>query len=277
MPVWTATEKKRPEEGRTLTWLKLSDVCTGPFQPRQDFDEAGIAELAESIRRYGLLSPLVVRRNASGGYELIAGERRLRALRRLGRTHADAIVTPAFDLEAALIALAENIEREQLHFFEEAEAYRRLIREHGLSQEELSRRLGRSVPAISNKMRLMQLGEDVRRSIRENGLSERHARELLRLSDPEDRRKALAQAISARMSVRALENLVDRLLEGKKKKPRAKISDSRLYVNAVLSTVKKLNAAGVAAVSRIVETEDAIEVIVRLPRIDAPEKGAATS
>lgn len=272
MPAWTAAERKRPEEGRTLTWVKLEDISIGPFQPRQSFDEAGVSELAESIRRYGLLSPLLVRRNASGGYELIAGERRLCALKKLGRTHADAIIAPAFDLEAALIALAENIERENLHFFEEAEAYLRLIREHGLNQEELSRRLGRSPSAISNKMRLMQLDEDARRIIREHGLSERHARELLRLPGAEERRLALKQAVDARMSVRALEQLIDRMLEHKKKRPHAKIRDSRLYVNAVLSTVKKLNEAGVAAVSRIVETEDAIEVIVRLPRLpSAPQ------
>lgn len=269
MAVWAGTEKRRAEEGRSLTWLDLSAVAPGPFQPRNRFDESGIAELAESIRRYGLLSPLVVRRTAGGGYELIAGERRLRALKKLGRTHADAIVTPAFDLEAALIALAENLEREQLHFFEEAEAYRRLVREHGLNQEELSRRLGKSVPAISNKIRLMQLEEDVRRAIRENGLSERHARELLRLSAHGDRVKALQQAVAGPLSVRALEKLVDRMIEGQKKKPRMKISDERLYINAVLATVKKLNGAGVAAVSRVVETEDAVEVIVRLPRIGA--------
>ena len=266
MPVWMGNEKRRPEKGREMAWLPLDSIAPGPFQPRKEFDESAIAELAESIRRYGLLSPLVVRRNASGGYELIAGERRLRALKKLGRTHADAIVTAAFDLDAALIALAENIEREQLHFFEEAEAYRRLVREHGLNQEELSRRLGRSVSAISNKMRLMQLDEELRASIRKNGLSERHARELLRLSDTDMRRKALQQTISGRMSVRALENLIDRMLSAKSKLPVSKIKDSRLYVNAVLAVVKKLNAAGIAAASRIVEQEDAIEVVVRLPR-----------
>lgn len=271
MPVRTEFEKRRPEEGRELTWLDLRAVAPGPFQPRREFDEGAVAELAESIRRYGLLSPLLVRRNASGGYELIAGERRLRALRRLGRTHADAIVTPAFDLDAALIGLAENLEREQLHFFEEAEAYRRLVREHGLNQEELSRRLGKSISAISNKIRLMQLGEETRRQIRESGLSERHARELLRLPDESSRAKALRQAISARLSVRALESLVDRMLAERKPKPRAHVCDSRLYVNAVLGTVKKLAAAGVAATSRVIELDDAIEVVVRLPRIAGSE------
>jgi len=266
MAVRMGNEARRPEEGREMIWLRLSEVAPGPFQPRKEFDEGSIMELSESIRRYGLLSPLVVRRNASGGYELIAGERRLRALRRLGRTHADAIVTPAFDLDAALIALAENIEREQLHFFEEAEAYRRLVREHGLNQEELSRRLGRSVSAISNKMRLMQLEDDLRRLIRESGLSERHARELLRLPEHETRLNALQQAISARLSVRALENLIDRMLEPKRRPLRAVKCDSRLYINAVLAVVKKLNAAGVAAASRVIEHEDAIEVVVRLPR-----------
>ena len=266
MPAWMENEKRRPEKGREMAWLQLDSIAPGPFQPRREFDESAICELAESIRRYGLLAPLVVRRNASGGYELIAGERRLRALKKLGRTHADAIVTAAFDLDAALIALAENIEREQLHFFEEAEAYRRLVREHGLNQEELSRRLGRSVSAISNKMRLMQLDDELRASIRESGLSERHARELLRLPNADMRRKALQQAISGRMSVRALENLIDRMLASKPTLPISKVKDYRLYVNAVLAVVKKLNAAGVAAVSRIIEQEDAIEVVVRLPR-----------
>ncbi len=260
-------DTRRNEEQRQLTRVPISALTTGPFQPRKEFDETGIAELAQSIARFGLLSPLIVRRNSSGAYELIAGERRLRALKKLGRTHAEAIVTPAFDLEAALIALTENIERAQLHFFEEAEAYRRLVKEHGLTLEELSRRLGKSVPAISNKMRLMLLEDELRASIRESGLSERHARELLRLRALDDRKNALSQAIAGRMSVRQLTGLVDRLLLQQKKRPRAIVRDSRLYVNAVLNAVKKLNAAGVGAHSRVVETEDAIEIVVRLPRI----------
>ena len=256
----------RREDGRQLAWLPLAEVRRGPFQPRRAFDESGIAELAQSIRSHGLLSPLVVRRCASGGWELIAGERRLRALRMLGRTHADAIITPAFDLEAALIALAENLEREQLHFFEEADAYRRLVREHGLTQEDLARRLGKSVSAISNKMRLCQLDEETRGRIIQGGLSERHARELLRLPEGPERERALGEALARRLSVRALSGLVDRLLEGRRRVPASSCRDGRLWVNAVLSAVKKLNAAGVPAASRVVEKEDAIEVIVRLPR-----------
>ena len=108
MPVGSELNTCRRGEGREMAWLPLGEVRPGPFQPRRAFDESGIAELAQSIRSHGLLSPLVVRRSASGGWELIAGERRLRALKMLGRTHADAIVTPAFDLEAALIALLES-------------------------------------------------------------------------------------------------------------------------------------------------------------------------
>ena len=165
--------------GRQLCWLPLSSIHPNSRQPRTDFDEFALMELAASIRQNGLLQPVTVR-PAAEGYELIMGERRCRACRLLGHTHIEAFVLPADDQESALLALVENVQRKNLHFFEEAEALSRLCGQ-GMAQDTLARMLGKSPSAINNRLRLLRLEPSVREVICEGQLTERHARALLSL------------------------------------------------------------------------------------------------
>lgn len=258
---------RRTRGGRQLTRVKLDDIAPNPAQPRRVFSENGIVELAGSIRRYGLLSPLIVRRTETG-YELIAGERRLRALRLLGEEETDAVVMTACDRESALIALVENIQRENLSFFEEAEAYQALVTEQGLSREELAGRLNRSLSAVANRLRLLKLPASVRAGICINGLTERHARALLRLSSEEDQLEALGRAVKHQMNVKGLEQLIERMLREKSARPtvRGVYRDHRMFVNAMMNTVRTLQESGAGVTSRVTERSDGVEITVIIPR-----------
>ena len=248
--------------------IEIERIAPSPFQPRREADEAAIEQLAESIRRFGLLSPLLVRRAAGGGYELIAGERRLRAMQMLGWSHADAIVTAARDRDSALIGLIENLQREDLHFLDEAEACRRILREQELNQEELAAALGKSPSALANLLRLLRLGKPVQRAIRDGGLSERHARALLRVSGEAEQLRLAQLAAREKYSVRELEAQVERQRKAKKTahpSPAAGlIRDNRLVINALKDTVRQLKRIGVPASSRVESHGDYYDVIVTI-------------
>ena len=264
---------RRTRSGKLLTKILLSDIAPNPSQPRRSFPEESLLELAGSIRRYGLLSPLIVRKTEFG-YELIAGERRLRALRMLGESETDAIILPASDRQSALIALAENLQRENLSFFEEAEAYQALLNVHGLNREELSARLGKSPSAIANRLRLLKLPASVRAGVCLNGLTERHARALLRLSSEEEQQEALDKAVRLQMNVRSLELMIERMLREKasaRQTVRGVYRDHRMFVNAMLNTVRTLQSSGVGVTSRVVDRSDCVEITVLIPRASAPQ------
>ena len=163
-----------------VRYISLNQIRPNPQQPRRSFDEDSLSELAESIRSYGILQPLTVRRQGTG-YELVAGERRLRAAAMAGLREVPCLVAQVGEEDSALLALMENLQRRDLDCWEEAEALSRLIARYGLSQEEAARRLGRSQPAVANKLRLLRLPDSVRQFLQENNLTERHARALLRL------------------------------------------------------------------------------------------------
>ena len=173
------------ESQRRLLEIPVEKIVPNPNQPRVTFDDDTIAELAQSISQVGLIQPLVVRRSGSG-YELVAGERRLRACKSLGMETVTCIVEDSMQEESsAMVALIENLQREDLHYMEEAQCYYALLNNYNLTQEELAKRLGRSQSSIANKLRLLRLSPDVVSAIRENGLSERHARAVLKLKDEE--------------------------------------------------------------------------------------------
>ncbi len=265
---------------RRITRIELNRIAPNPYQPRRAADEEALRELAESIRRFGLLSPLLVRRTSGSGYELIAGERRLRAMELLGWSSADAIVLGAGDRDSALIALIENLQREELHFLDEAEACRRILREQGLTQEELSAALGRSPSALANRLRLLHLGRSVKNYIREEQLSERHARALLRLEREADQLRLARCAAQQKLSVRQLEAQIDALLREKRgatPSPAAGlVRDSRLVINALKDTVRQLKRIGVPASSRVEAHEDYYDVIVTV-RTPGPAEGARSA
>ncbi|MBQ8507503.1 MAG: ParB/RepB/Spo0J family partition protein [Clostridia bacterium] len=247
--------------------IPIDRISPSPYQPRRAFDEAAIAALAESIRRFGLLSPLLVRRKTAGEYELIAGERRLRALQRLQCAHADAIILSAYDRDCALIGLIENLEREDLHFLDEARACRRIIDEQGLGREELAQILNCSPSALANRLRLLKLPEAVQQIIREDGLSERHARALLRLEDEARQRSLAGQAARLKWGVRQLESQIEKLLrESAPPRSAPRIRDKRLIINAFRDTLRQLKQIGVQASSRVEEREDSYDIIVTVQK-----------
>lgn len=260
----------RPPE-RTIARIPIKSIRVSPFQPRRMFSDASVAELAESIRLHGLLSPLLVRRINAGEFELIAGERRLRALTLLDSTFVEAIILSAFDAECALLALVENLQREDLHFLDEAEACRAILDAQPITQEHLARALSVSPSALANRLRLLKLSDEVRSAVRAANLTERHARALLRLNDSARQMDLIRECVSRRLSVKQLENLIDRPSAAPQPRVNRVIRDNRIIINAVLDTVRELNRIGVRVESRVEERDDGVEVIVHIPKSSTNE------
>ena len=241
-----------------------------PQQPPRSVDEEVLAELASSIRSCGILQPLTVRR-AGEGYELVAGERRLRAARIAGLREVPCLVAQVGEEDSALLALMENLQRRDLDCWEEAQAIARLISRYGLSQEEAARRLGRAQPTVANKLRLLRLPEDVRALLRENGLTERHARALLRLQDPEVQRRAAGDMVRRGMNVAQAEAYVEKLLQSAQvTPPRGRstyiIKDVRLFLNSVDRGLHLMRQAGVDAGWDRQDTDREILLTIRIPK-----------
>ena len=256
---------RRGKGTKAIRRVRLDEIEANRAQPRQEFDEESIEELARSIRRYGLLSPPVVR-EAEFGYELIAGERRIRALKKLGAEETDVIVMNADDRESALIALIENLQREDLSFFEEAEAYRALIEEHGMSRDEVAARVGRSVSSVANRLRLLKLGDGVRKIIKEGGLTERHARALLAVEDTARRWELMRRVAAGRLTVAATERLIAAVAAPKPVVRTPPIRDVRVFSNTVKHAVETMCRSGVQASVAKTETSDYIEFVVRVAK-----------
>lgn len=253
-----------------VQYIPLGRIRPNPQQPRRSFDEEGLAELAASIRSCGILQPLTVRR-AGEGYELVAGERRLRAARIAGLREVPCLVAQVGEEDSALLALMENLQRRDLDCWEEAQAIARLISRYGLSQEEAARRLGRAQPTVANKLRLLRLPEDVRALLRENGLTERHARVLLRLQDPEVQRRAAGDMVRRGMNVAQAEAYVEKLLQSAQvTPPRGRstyiIKDVRLFLNSVDRGLHLMRQAGVDAGWNRQDTDREILLTIRIPK-----------
>src|SRR5947207_11386507 len=199
-----------PSERKGVMNLGIEEIRPNRSQPRRHFDERQIEELAESIRSKGVLLPLIVRRD-SDGYVLVAGERRWRAAQRAGLRELPVMVREVTDNESFEIALIENIQREDLNPIEEAEAYKRLIEEHGLTQDELAARVGKDRSTVTNTLRLLRLPEAIKEAIVAGALSMGHARALLAIADEGDLKKAADKVMAENLSVRAAEALVQRL------------------------------------------------------------------
>lgn len=253
-----------------VQYIPLGRIRPNPQQPRRSFDEEGLAELAASIRSCGILQPLTVRR-AGEGYELVAGERRLRAARIAGLREVPCLVAQVGEEDSALLALMENLQRRDLDCWEEAQAIARLISRYGLSQEEAARRLGRAQPTVANKLRLLRLPEDVRALLRENGLTERHARALLRLQDSEVQRRAAGDMVRRGMNVAQAEAYVEKLLQSAQvTPPRGRstyiIKDVRLFLNSVDRGLHLMRQAGVDAGWNRQDTDREILLTIRIPK-----------
>ncbi|HHY09570.1 MAG TPA: ParB/RepB/Spo0J family partition protein [Firmicutes bacterium] len=270
-------EKSAENWTEEIQALPIHLIRAGKFQPRRDFADDTLAELAESIEIHGVLHPIVVRRGEVG-YEVIVGERRLRACRKLGWEVIPAIVRDIEDKEAAELALIENLQREDLHVFEVAAGYSRLLEEFNLTQEELAGRLGISQANIANKIRLLKLPAEVQKIISREMLSERHARCLLRLSSEAEQLKVLAAVVENGLTVKQTEELVKTKLSEKRQKPpqqkkeastrKLVFKDIRLLTNSIRQLTDTLEPSGLDV--EIIEEEDAeafrIVVIVKKPQ-----------
>lgn len=263
-------------QGESVVRIPTSAVYPGAYQPRRRFAEEDLAELAASIKVHGVIQPVVVRPGA-GGYELVVGERRWRAARMVGLTEIPAVVRPMPDHEAALVALVENVQRENLHFLEEAEGYQRLLTDFGITQEELARRVGKSQPSIANKLRLLRLPQDVKELISREMISERHARSLLRLPRADKQREVLHEVVSKGLTVKDTELLVDHCLaeiheaapvaHGKDNRKFLRIyKDMRIFLNAFRQAVAALQASGVEADMTQEESDEHLEIRVRISK-----------
>lgn len=255
--------------GGQIILIPQEDIYPNPNQPRSrlDFDE--LEGLAQSIRQNGIIQPIAVRVNASGNYELISGERRLRASRLVGISLIPCIIMEASDEKSALFALIENMQRSDLGFFEEASAIEKLIVDFNMSRDDVCRKLGKAAPTISNKLRLLKLPEDVRLKITQEGLTERHARALLRLPTRAQLDRALSIISDKRLNVAESEKLIDQMLSADKssKKPTVKLfKDVRIFVNTLNHAVDTMRRAGIEADSAKSETDEYIEYIVRIPK-----------
>ncbi len=256
--------------------LRVEDISPNPVQPRKRFDDEGLRELSESIRSYGILNPLTVRLR-SGKYELVAGERRLRAAKLAGLQEVPCILVDVDMQDAGLLALVENLQRKDLDFLEEAEGLQRLIRMFGLSQEEAAKRIGKSQSAVANKLRLLKLPGDVLDALRQNGLTERHGRALLRLPDPVSQRAALAVILENDMTVAAADAYIDALLspgaeeeppvpEKKERRRTFVLKDVRIFLNTLTRGVDLMKQGGIGADMRREETEDSLILTVTIPK-----------
>ena len=272
----------RCKSGGQILLVPQEDIAPNVHQPRKRFDSDELEGLAESIRLNGIIQPVNVRIRADGKYELISGERRLRAARIVGLTRIPCIVMDASDEKSAVYALIENIQRQDLGFFEEADAIAKLITEFGLSQETVARRLGKAQSTVSNKLRLLKLPREIRFEAEATGLTERHARALLRLENEKQQKHAVSIIVGRRLNVAETERLVEQMLEkglSPKKPPLKLFKDIRLFVNTLNRAVETMRRAGINADSAKSETDEYIEYVVRIRKtavytVRAKNKGA---
>ena len=259
----------RKSEKRQVMDLPIGDIHPNPHQPRQSFDPEELAELSLSIAQVGILQPLTVRQTGSG-WELIAGERRLRAAELAGLLHVPCLPVEADESASALLALVENLQRKDLDVWEEAAALRQLIDRYHLSQEEAARKVGKSQSAVANKLRLLRLPEDVIATLRASRLSERHARALLRLDEPDKQRAALDYILRHGLNVAKSEEYIDRLCRKadppRKAAPVYRIRDVRLFLNTVKRSLAVMQSAGVAARCGREETDSEITLTIHIPK-----------
>ena len=252
--------------GRKEVEIKISEIRPNPYQPRKEFDQAALNELADSIRTHGIFTPLLVRKSVHG-YDLITGERRLRAAKIAGLETVPAISVEFTDEQMMEISILENVQREDLNPIEEAAAYDSLVRKLGYTQEKLAERVGKTQPSIANKMRLLNLSESVQQAINNRRISERHGRAMLKLSEVQQS-EVLTKIIDKNLTVAATEKLIEKILtEKKKSEPRKCFGVStRIAVNTIRQSVKTLQDAGVIVETTETEDDENYTVTIRIKK-----------
>lgn len=272
MPVFDLTEAGLSAD-KQLREIPVALIDENPYQPRTTFEEGSIDELAQSILRFGLIQPLLVREapEGEGRYQLVAGERRLRAVKSLKMERVMCVVQKTIEDEtSAMMALIENLQREDLNYFEEAQCYQKMIDNYGLTQEQLAERVGKSQSAVANKLRLLKLAPEVKEKLVETGLTERHARALLKFKDDKTRLAAAEKMAQKGMSVKDAEKFVDKTLDrlydekadGAKPRPMIirLVKDYRLFMNTMNQAVKELRDAGMRIEVEQTDMPDGVDI-----------------
>lgn len=271
------TKAEKKEELKNITYLNIDNVRPNPYQPRKQFSKAALEELCESIKQYGVIQPINVRKISMNHYELVAGERRLRAAIMAGLKEIPSIIVNVNDNDSAVMALIENLQREDLSYMEEAEGYNNLINDHGFTQEELAQKISKSQSTIANKIRLLRLPPMVKKILSDNSLTERHARALLKLHDEQLQLKVLKHVCEKGLNVKKTEELVERAIEkftrqekDKEKTPEKKftkaIKDIRIFVNTIRQAIDLMKKSGVNAKAAQLDRGEYVEFIIRIPK-----------
>lgn len=250
-------KQKKEEEQKNIIYVNIENIRPNPYQPRKQFNKLALEELCESVKQYGVIQPISVRKISANMYELVAGERRLRAAAMAGLTTVPCIIVDVDDNDSAVLALIENLQREDLNYLEEAEGYSNLINEHGFTQEELASKIGKSQSTIANKIRLLKLPPLVKKILMDNNLTERHARALLKLHDEQLQLKVLKKVCEKGLNVKKTEELVEKAIEKytmqkeNEKKNNVKftkaIKDIRIFINTIKQAIILMKKSGVDA------------------------------
>lgn len=256
---------------KDINYISPDLITPNIYQPRKHFNEETIDELAQSIKIYGIIQPLTVRRMSGDRYELVAGERRLRASKKIGLSEVPVIIIDITDKDSAAIALLENLQREDLNYIEEAEAYYNLIKDHSYTQEQLAEIIGKKQSTIANKIRLLKLDESIRGELLQHKLTERHARALLKLPSPELQKRVLNAVINKGLNVKNTEEYIEKELlkltkeevaaDGKKKIKG--IFNAKVYINTVKQIFDKY---GINAAYASKDLDDCIQITVTIPK-----------
>lgn len=262
-------ENINPDE---VIQLPLDQISPNRYQPRTIFDEGKISELAQTIHTHGMIQPIVVRKLERDQYELIAGERRWRAVQELGWDSISAIIRDMNDAQTASVALIENLQREELTAIEEAKAYKQLIDIHSLTQEALAQRLGKSQSTIANKLRLLQLPGEVQEALLEKKITERHARALITLKDLDDQLLVLEKIIQEELNVKQTEQLIESILHPKEEEPKKRVQlkginrDIRIALNTIRQSLHMVTETGLDIESEEEDLDDFYQITIKIPK-----------
>ncbi|GIN86735.1 nucleoid occlusion protein [Heyndrickxia sporothermodurans] len=264
------SEREILSENDEVRKIPISSIVPNRFQPRTIFDENKIEELARTIHTHGIIQPIVVREYSSGQFEIIAGERRFRAIQKLEWDSVPAIVKNLNDTETASVALIENLQREELSPIEEAVAYGKLLELHNLTQEALAQRLGKGQSTVANKLRLLKLPQEVQDALLQKLISERHARALIPLKNPEKQVQLLANIIDKNLNVKQTEEAVERILNktARKPKPRRQAfsKDMRIAVNTIRQSLTMVTDNGIKLDSEEEEFDEYYQITIKIPK-----------
>lgn len=259
------------DQSMTVLQISVDAIVPNPYQPRRVFNKSNLEELSESIKTYGILQPISVRKIGQDYYELVAGERRLKATKLAGLETIPAIIQNMTDEDSAVLALIENLQREDLNFLEEAIAYCNLMEDHEFTQQDIAAKVGKSQSTVANKLRILKLPDTVKDLLIENKLTERHARALLKLHDEKLQLMVVNEIISKELTVKKTEDRINQILEeiGKENKNRRKIKsvfNFKIYLNTLKNAYNAIKETGLDAEYKQVDKGEYVEVIVKIPK-----------